>query len=132
MADVLVPTTPLSLNDAVADPAGTLVTSADTGYITKSASLVDSITNPVARGQVELSEVVLRFDPATSATVTILAGENPPSNRSSATGDLVLALGSDTSWVTLEAANYTWNDGTVRFTTSANVTVSVLETPKSL
>lgn len=128
MADVLIAPTSLELNDSVASPAGEELTSADTGYLTRASSLTDSIDNPVARGQVDLGKVVLQVVAAGATTFTVLAGDNPPANRQ-IVGDLELTLAAGTHNVILEAANYTWNDGTVRFETSATVDVAALELP---
>lgn len=128
MADVLIPALNLELNDVVADGTGVSVTAADTGYLTNSLSLVSTLANDVAKGQLDLGRVVLQVTATGATTLTVLAGENPPSNRQ-VVGDLELTLGNDTYFLVLEAANYTWNDGTVRFETDATVTVRAVYVP---
>ncbi len=133
MADVLIEPVTLELNDSVLDPTvasatAYTVNSTDVGYLTRASSLTESIDNPVARGQVDLGKIVLRVTASAPTTLTVQAGENPPANRQ-IVGDLDLSLGTGTHSVILEAANYTWNDGTVRMVPAGTVTIAALELP---
>jgi len=128
MANVVINPTVAGFNAAGADdPVATSLTAAgvDTGYLTTAASVAAHLP----KNQVELSRIVLRVT-GTATTLVVLAGENPPSNRK-IVGNLSVAVDGVT-YVTLEAANYTWNDGTVRFQAgSAAVTVLAIQMPQA-
>lgn len=128
MANVVINPTVAGFNAAGADdPVAVSLTAAgvDTGYLTTAASVAAHLP----QNQVELSRIVLRVT-GTATTLVVLAGENPPSNRK-IVGNLSVAVDGVT-YVTLEAANYTWNDGTVRFQAgAAAVTVLAVQMPQA-
>jgi len=129
MANVLVNPVDLILNTAVDDPTAVTLAAAtdDIGYISEAASVAAHLP----KNQVELSKIVLRLA-GTGGSVTVLAGENPPSNRKVVAPTVVAVDG--VTYLVLEAANYTWNDGTVRIqnTGAADVTVLAVKLPKAL
>lgn len=129
MANVLITPTVAGFNAAGADDpvAATLAAATDdVGYLTHAASVAAHLP----KDQVELSRIVLRLS-GTGTSVTVLAGENPPSNRKIVGNKLIAVDG--VTYVTLEAANYTWNDGTVRLQNlgAADVTVLAIQMPKT-
>lgn len=135
MADIGVVPEQLSLNALVAD-AGTATTVAtgNTAVLTHNAT----VANHTAVDQVELSRLVVRLDgtPGTAtATVTVEAGDNPPANRK-VVGNLVLTVADNTvHWLTLEAANYTQSDGSIRLAVTGvggSVDVTAFKLPDTL
>lgn len=129
MANVLISPTVAGFNAAGADDpvAATLAAATDDiGFLTHAASVAAHLP----KNQVELSRIVLRLS-GTGTSVTVLAGENPPSNQK-IKGNLLVAVDGVT-YVTLEASRFTWNDGTVRIQNlgAADVTVLAIQMPQA-
>lgn len=135
MADIGVVPEQLLLNALLADAStATTVAAGNTAVLTHNGT----VANHTAIDQVHLSRVVIRLDgtPGTAtATVTVKAGDNPPANRK-IVGDLALTVADNTvHWLTLEAANYTQDDGSIRMDVTGaggSVDVTVFKLPNTL
>lgn len=133
MADEAVNPAQLTLNAAVLNPTGVTVEAANFAVITSNTDA--DASDHTAKDQVNLSKVLIRISSATGASpaATVLAGDNPPANRS-IVGDLELDLAAgETRWVCLEAANYTQSDGSVRIDSGvADLVVAAIQLPNNL
>lgn len=124
MARTNVPITTLTTNAATADPAGTAIDATNSHVINTAG--------------VPTSRLAIRVLNTTASTkvATVKAGDNPPAG-SSGQGDLAVSLtdGSTTAtvkWVTLEAARFMQNDGTINIDIGSGMTgfISVFEIPR--
>ena len=124
MARTDVPITTLAQNTATADPAGTNIDATNHHVIDTSG--------------VPASRIAIRVNNTTASTkaATVKAGDNPPAG-SAGQGDLSVSLtdGSTTptvKWVTLEAARFMQNDGTINIDIASGMTgkIAVFEIPR--
>lgn len=117
MADTAVALSTLTMNDVTADPAGTSV----------SAGNVAVITPGKAR------KVLVRIVGTATSTVTVAAGDNPPSHGAKYGDTSALAVGAATKWLVLEPARFLQDDGTYRITVgTASATVTAFRLPDAL
>lgn len=114
MADIAITPTTLALNTMSADILDT-----------DGVAIADAAANvfAIAVGGRSGNQVVLKFwDDSSGTTVTILAGDNPPSHRAGL-GNLVLTLAAnDVRYIAVEASRFLQDDGTIRATASDNGT----------
>lgn len=121
MADVYIPLNRMTENTLQADPTTGASTAAsvgtsDEGIIGRTAAT----GNP--QDPFKARKLVLRLVSAGAAVVTVKAGDNPPAHGAKY-GDLTLSVGAATKFVTLEAARYMQEDGTIRLTSATAATV---------
>lgn len=115
----------LTANAVVADPAGTALDATNSHVFTASSAL---------------DEYLIRVTNTTASTktVTVLAGDNPPAD-SAGQGDLVLSCGAGnvtpvTKWVgPLGSARFIQNDGTLNLDVAASMTgtITVFRVPRN-
>lgn len=116
MADTAVTLTSLGLSAETADPAGTSIVHADTHVITPT------------KGTGKLA-IRLVNTTASTKTMTILAGDNPPA-QSAGQGDLTISFGAGNvtpvvKWVVVESARFIQDNGTIRITVAASTTGTI-------
>lgn len=98
------------------------VASADLGTGTAESSTTDGYTVTLASAGSERLLLYIIETAAASATVTIKAGDNPPSVLASL-GDLVVNLAaSDVKVLAVESARFKQDDGTIKIIASATTT----------
>ena len=114
MADTAISVTTLTANAVSADilttaEGGTAVTAGNTGVVTHNG---------------ETRNLILSFYAASAATVTVEAGDNPPSQRAGlgATSALSIPAG-DTVLLVVEGARFSQDNATLRFTVATNTVV---------
>ena len=116
MADTAITLTPLSLNTAALNTAGTAIVHANTHVIT-----------PTKR----LDKVLVRIINTTASekAITVLAGDSPPAG-SAGQGDLTITLAAGDSTptfanVVLESARFLQDNGTIRINVAASTTGTI-------
>jgi len=116
MADTAVALAELNINAVTTDPAGTSVSAGDTAVITP----------------VKARKLAFRVTSTATCTLTVKAGDNPPSH-SAAYGDLTLTIGNATKMFVLEPARYLQDDGTIRIVVNTTAaTVRAITLPNAL
>lgn len=112
MADVAVTPTALVLDTESADILDT-----DGTAITDAANN----TWAIAAGGRHGSLLLLKFwDDGTGTTITILAGDRPPSQRAGLGDKTITLAANDVRYIVVEAARFLQDDGTIRATATVN------------
>lgn len=131
MADEVVNPFVVGFNEGLADPTPVSVTGGEEAVL----SYAPTPEEHHEVYQVELRKLALRITDTASDgpnVVTVLAGSNPPANRS-VVGDLEVTVPEDgTVWVTLESANYTQEDGGVLLSPEGDADVTAFVLPDAL
>ena len=112
MADIAITVTALAINTVSAD----ILDADGTTISTASAN-----TFAIAAGGLAGGRLLLKFfDDGSTDTITILAGDRPPSQRVDL-GNLSFAMGAaDVRYILIEAGRFLQDDGTIRATCTTN------------